>query len=290
MKKHLLLLVSLVIVFGTSCKKDNDNDDMEDGDPKLIFRFAFDSTQTRFDSFGNISTIPPGNSAQHPRFNSISGHYIEMTENAWVLPGDGEVLYLGPETTAGGDLAIDFDQANIVAEGEEFFSIPLSQVSAGTYEYLRVSLTYQNYDIDMRALGLDIPATLASFVGYNTYISNFDVNDSNIVVNDDRLQGYWAFETAFNVVSGQAPPGAVTVPNPIFASSPIPQGSCLVTGQFANGLVITGDETEDIEVTISVTTNNSFEWSDANGNGIYEPLDGDVVVDMGLRGLVPIVN
>lgn len=289
----MLLLAGLALVLGSSCKKDEDNNE-EAGGPKLIFRFAFDSTQTRYDSFGQISTVPAGNSAQHPRFNSISGHYIEMTETAWVLPGDGEVLYLGPETTAGGASAVDFDQANIVAEGEEFFSIPLSQVSAGTYEYLRVSLTYQNYEVDMYAevLGQDLllPSTLASFVGFNTYISNLTVGDSVIAINDDRLQGFWAYETAFTLDSGSVPAGAITVPNPIFASSPIPQGSCLVTGQFPNDLVITGDETEDIEVTISVSTNNSFEWQDQDGDGKFEPLDGDFVVDMGLRGLVPIVN
>ena len=170
-----------------------------------------------------------------------------------------------------------------------FYSIPISQVDPGSYEWLRVSLTYQNYEIDMKVLGLDITGTVASFVGYNTYISQLILNDSTVLVNDDRLQGFWAVETAFSLDTGQAPSGATTVPNPIFASSPIPQGSCLVTGQFANDLVITGNETEDIVVTISVSTNNSFEWTD-DGDGIFEPLEGDQVVDMGLRGLLPIVN
>ena len=59
------------------------------------------------------------------------------------------------------------------------------------------------------------------------------------------------------MTTGQAPAGATTVPNPIFASSPIPQGSCLVTGEFETPLVINGDETEDIVVVLSVSTKRS---------------------------------
>ena len=89
---------------------------------------------------------------------------------------------------------------------------------------------------------------------------------------------------------GQAPAGATTVVNPLFASSPIPAGSCLVTGAFETPLSITGNETEDVTVILSVSTNQSFEWTDPDGNGQYDPLDGDVPVDMGLRGLKAMVE
>ena len=289
MRKTTILLVCSALLLAVSCKKDDDSTDS--GPPRLVFKFQFDSTQTRLNNFGQIAVMPAGHAAQSPRFNSISAHYIELTQSEFVLPGNGEVLFQGSETTAGGDMAINFDQAKIVAEGAEFFSmpIPLSQVAPGSYEWLRVSLSYQNYEIDFRALGFDTTATVASFVGYNNYITSHTIKDSTIIVDGNRLQGFWAFETAFNVVSGQAPPGATTVPNPIFANSPIPQGSCLVTGRFPNNLVITGSETEDVIVTISLSTNNSFEWID-NGDGIFEPLAGDVVVDMGLRGMIPLVE
>jgi hypothetical protein len=62
-----------------------------------------------------------------------------------------------------------------------------------------------------------------------------------------------------------------------------------VTGNFAEPLVITGSETEDIVVTLSLSSNQSFEWIDTNSNGIFEP-EFEQVVDMGLRGLIPIVE
>ena len=119
------------------------------------------------------------------------------------------------------------------------------------------------------------------------------------------MQGYWGFESPFiyagttyttTPTQGQAPSGATTVVNPIFASSPIPQGSCLVTGQFQNtshaaqNLTITGNETADITVIVSMSVNNSFEWQENSGDNYYCPLNGDVVTDMGLRGLIPIIQ
>lgn len=135
---------------------------------------------------------------------------------------------------------------------------------------------------------------MASFIGYNTYISNYTVRNQSVAVNANKLQGYWGFEVinppiATAPVTGQAPPGATTVPNPLFATSEIPPGSCVVTGAFATPLTITGSETSDMVITVSLSTNNSFEWLD-NGDGIYEPGVGDVVVDMGVRGMIPIVQ
>ncbi len=146
----------------------------------------------------------------------------------------------------------------------------------------------------VNASGVAFNATVASFIGFRTYIQNFKVKDSIVQVNANKDQGFWAFEAStsgFGIVeSGQAPPGATTVPNPIFASSPVPAGSCVVTGKFAAPFVITGNEKSDITVVISLSTNNSFEWKDMDGNNTYDPLNGDQVVDMGIRGLIPSVK
>ncbi len=120
------------------------------------------------------------------------------------------------------------------------------------------------------------------------------MKDSIVNVNANRDQGYWAFEASssgFGIVeTGQAPPGATTVPNPLFASSPVPAGSCVVTGKFATPLLITGNEKSNITIVISLSVNKSFEWKDMDGNNTYDPLNGDRVVDMGIRGLIPIIQ
>lgn len=282
-----------------ACKKDDEDTTTPTPEtptavgPKLIFKFRFDEQQPRLDNLGNEASIPAGHAAQSPVFHGISAHYIEMTNGPLVQLGSGEILYMAPETSAGGSNAIDFAQSLIVDEDEIFYEVPLSQVTPDTYEWFRVSLAYQNYDIQFTYDTWNLTGRIASFVGFNTYIDNVLINTQTVDVGGNRLQGFWALEvpTPFGTItqSGQAPPGATTVPNPLSATSPIPAGSCVVTGQLLQPLQITGNETEDIVVILSLSTNQSFEWEDNNGNGLFEP-QTESVVDMGLRGLIPFVE
>lgn len=284
--KCIAIPVGLLLM--VSCNKKDDAPAATEA--KINFVFKFDSTQQRLNNFGQSSTIPLGNAAQSPKFNLMSSHYVELAPNALTPLGSGAVLYRAPETAAGGGNAIDFDQSVLKGDGETFLSVPIKSFAAGSYSWLRVSLAYQNYDIKFRASGYDLTGTLASFIGFNTYVRNYKIKDSTMTINNNKLQGYWGFETSVPGVGGFLSSGdaaVTTVPNPIASTSPIPPGSCVVTGQFLNPLVVTGNETSDITVVVSLSTNKSFEWSDPDGNGIYEPAAGDVVVDMGIRGLIP---
>ncbi len=265
---------------------------------KLVFKFRFDSTQVRLNNMGTPSTIPSGHAALSPRINTMASHYIELTPSMFTQVGEGEMLYIGKETTMGGANAIIFDSLKRASEGEMLFSIPLSKVKAGNYEYLRVSLAYQNFDIKFKytyngSIPMYFNGTLASFVGYNTYIGSYLLKTKTISVNDDKLQGYWGFEippvspylpTGYSS-TGQAP--GTTVVNPLAATSPIPAGSCIVTGKFGQALNITGNETADIVITVSLSTNKSFEWTEVNADGWFEPTAGEVITDMGIRGMIP---
>jgi hypothetical protein len=275
---------------------------------RLVFKFKFDSTQARLNNFGNASVIPATHRAQSPRFNSMGAHYVELANDGNLL-GQGKVLYNAPTTTAGGASAIDFNQSVTVSEGQEFFSVPLSQFSPGTYKWLRVSLAYQNYDIiykDSHLPGTGLGSgTIASFIGFDTYITNYKIKTQTISPSaatggpGNHLQGYWGFETTVAGTAytsdGASRSGATTVVNPM-PGSPIPAGSCVVTGQFVSKygmpqvLTITGRETSDIVITVSLSTNNSFEWVEHSGDNYYQPAAGDTVVDMGIRGLIPFSN
>jgi hypothetical protein len=280
----MMMLFSLsASVFMTGCDKENSN-------PLLKFKFKLDPEQVRLNNFGQPTEVPQGNAAQTPVFNSISSHYIELAPDENTPLGEGVIIYQGEETDTGGDPAIDFSKSIVVSEGEIFFSIPLKDVPAGSYKYLRVSLSYQNYDVVVLVNGIDFPGTLASFVGYNTYITTFTINEKEKTINANKKQGYWAFETAQTVFDGQAPEGATTVPNPIAATSPIPAGSCVVTGEFANPLTIPGAPEDDITIIMSLSINHSFEWKEVNEDGSFQPALGEKIVDMGLRGLIPSVE
>lgn len=285
-----IIAPALFLLAISSCKKSETPEELTG--PSIHFVFRFDSTQVRLNGLGQPVTVPAGNDAQSPVFNKMSAHYLEMTPNQFTALGAGAVLYRAAETTAGGANAIDFSKSTFAGQGQTFLSVPIKSFAAGTYNWLRVSLAYQNYNIKMKASGQLFTGTLASFIGFRTYVQNYKVKDSTVVLNVNKDQGYWGFEanvSGFGFLStGQAPPGATTVPNPIFATSPIPQGSCVVTGQFAAPLVITGTETADITIVVSLSTNKSFEWREISGPGTFDPADGDFAVDMGIRGMIPI--
>lgn len=289
MKLAIKLLVVFLFIASASFFSCSSEDSVLNNEPSLIVKIKFDPTQIRLNNLGQVSVIPEGNAAQTPDFKKISAHYLEFAPSSTTSLGQGEVIYHGPETDLGGSMAIDFSQAKVVSDDEIFLKIPLKDIATGSYEWVRVSLTYQSGSIQILNQGTIYSGTLDSFVGFNTYIGTHSIDNNVFPVNMNKPQGYWAF--ALNgfpyTTSGQAPAGATTVPNPLFSSSPIPQGSCVVTGKFSNNLLLTGNEKKDVTVELSLSINQSFEWTEITPDGKYEPSIGEQVVDMGIRGLIP---
>lgn len=283
MKKLTIAIVAALILL-SSCK------DKDESEPMLIFKYTFDENGERLDNFGQPATIPAGNAAQTPDFHKLGVHSIELINYVVSLPTTSTVIYKGESVTVNGETAIDFDKQKMVADGEILVKIPIKDIEPGKYTYLRNSLGYQNYNIDFiyndPTYGLfELNGEFASFVGFRTYIKNYTVGGETVTVNDNKMQGYWGFHVSEPVpttLTGQSP--TTTVPNPLDDVSPIPLGSCLVTGAFETPLEITGNEKEDIVVNVAITINNSFEWQDVNPDGKYEPTE-EPVVDMGTRGL-----
>jgi len=288
----------------SSCSKEADQA------PGLNFVFRFNPTQERLDNLGNPSLIPVGHAALTPEYNSMSAHYIELVQDKFTQLGEGAVIYKGNEVTASNDgftSAIDFKNAIVAEENKIFLRVPYSDIPPGTYRYMRVSVTYQNYDIRFNIN--DIPVgleeidvnnqvgTVASFLGYNTKIGTHKVREIFFAESTPKIQGYWAFESnldapysSFNRLErGASPTGATTVVNPLEAFGVIiPRGSCIVTGELLTPLVITGAETASKQATLSFSINDSFEWEDTNSNGEFDltyPSNIEKIVDMGLRGL-----
>ncbi|MCH2044088.1 MAG: hypothetical protein MK212_08085, partial [Saprospiraceae bacterium] len=175
-----LCLYIITLTSFSACKKDDPS--ANNNTNKLRFKLKFDPNQERLNELGQPSTLASGRAAQNPTFHGLSAHFIELVPNQFTSIGEGSIVYKGAETNAGGTNAIDFDQAIVKKEGEVFFELPISEVQAGTYEYIRVSVTYQNYDIYFNIKNIPLGTTtidlnnqrgrLASFVGFNTYITD----------------------------------------------------------------------------------------------------------------------
>lgn len=278
-------------------------------DPLVHFRVKFDPLQERLNANGMPAGVTPGRAAQTPSLNAIGIQQIELTTNNSTALGKGAVLFSTPTTIAGGETAIDFGQVKLAKDGEIFFSIPMSKLGVGRYEWVRVAVAYQNFDVLFNMLNVpfsgsfnDERGTLATFLGNNNYITQYRVSTKDDVINGNRKQGYWCFESKLSsayssndrVYNGQAPDGGTTSVNPIYQTSPLPSGACFVTGKFDTPLSITGKEAQDVTVTLSFSTNRSFEWEesivrngkwDADRQAALTAPTIERVMDTGLRGL-----
>ena len=86
--KKIFYLITIIGLFSIACDPKKTNP--EPTGPRLIFKFKFDSTQTRLDNLARPSSIPVGNSAQSPVFHKMSAHYIELATDSFCL------LYTSP--------------------------------------------------------------------------------------------------------------------------------------------------------------------------------------------------
>jgi hypothetical protein len=297
--KYLVILVSILLTL-SNCKDPNFSED-----PSLVISFKFDTTQTRLDNVGNPATIDAANAAQSPEFKTLGIHYIELVPTMYTALGAGAVIYKTTETTTGGDNAIDFAVETMVDAINNTIKIPLKDIKAGTYQYIRISLGYQLYNIsargDLSSFGLgnvDFPINLSSFLGFNSFIKSHKVKDSTFVINGNKKQGFWLGEIHTNFgtypyhATLQGQNAQTTVTNPLFATSPIPAGSCVVTSDFsAASLTIDPNGTTSKNISVSVSINKSFEWKDNIKNGKWDVYPtAEPVVDMGVRGIVTKIN
>ncbi|MBC8045280.1 MAG: hypothetical protein H7Y00_00645 [Fimbriimonadaceae bacterium] len=308
MKKNNLKYIAFIFIYIPlmSCNKD-----VKDF-TYINFEFQFSETQERLNNDGEPSIIPLGNAAITPVIHGMGVNYIELSHDEFTPYKEGQIVYKGHETMEGGSLSIDFDSCVVKGAGDPFYKFNVNKLAPGTYNYVRVSVAYQNYDIQFNALNIPVvgdllnqTGTIASFIGSRTYIRNLVVKNLSTDIYADKEQGFWAFETGFTspydsynaIYTGQAPEGATTVVNPISATSPIPPGSCVVTGKFTQPLVITGAESDnsnqqDLYISLSFSISQSFEWVDLNANGEWDidvsnPDETELVADMGVRGLIP---
>lgn len=306
MKCIKIVFFTLISFSFLSCSKD---DDKITTPPQLNISFIMDSSAARLDNLGNPIEIPTGNAAQNPDFEILGLHFIGLYKDKFTPYKNGATVFSSPTTKEGGIAAIDFEKELLLTKTNNKLSIPLTNIASGTYEYFRSSIGFQKYNINYNLKGastdpnwpsgvnddIDITGTLASFLGYNTYIKNYTLVNKKVNLNTNKAQGYFGLESngkiagqSFNNLNeGNAP--QTTVPNPINDTSPVPDGSCVVTGKFPVTLTIPENPTNDINIQVIISINKSFEWKDDNGNNKFEPLAGEKVVDMGTRGVFPSV-
>ena len=177
---RLILGVLVILCFSFCTKKSITN---TSSDPVLKLKLEFDSNQERLNNLGLPEAMPAGHAGQTPDFRSMSVHFIELVPENFTPYKSGTALYVGAEVNAnnpnphGFTTAIDFEKALIMEEGEVFQEVPISSIPVGDYKHIRVSVSYQNYDVDFNLKNLPVigdldnqSGTIASFLGYLSLI------------------------------------------------------------------------------------------------------------------------
>lgn len=294
---YVILLNALVLA---ACNKDIKHFST------AAFQSQFDTAQARLDSEGNPSAIPAGNAAQSPQIQLLSLHYLELLPDALTPYKKGAQVYRSPETDKDGALAIDFDSAVLVSENEVSITVNINRIANNTYNYVRASVSYLRFGVDLTlhnvpvAGDIETSGTVAAFLEYNTFIGSLQLDSMSAEIHANKPQGFWALASqlpspyaSYNALYTGQCAGVTTVVNPIFATSPLPPSSGIITGKFSEPLVI-DDETkqQDLTITLVFSINNSFEWEDQNGDLKWDvdamnPALTEPVMDMGLRGMIP---
>jgi hypothetical protein len=294
------MFCSVLFLFG--CKKE--------ASVMVHFKVKFDPLQERLNNQGQVTTVSAGNAAQTPVLNSIAINYLEFLHNAWDKLGQGEVLMPSPEmTTTTGETAIDFSKIKMGKDGDIIFSVPLSKLPAGKYEWIRTSVPYQNIDVAFNYINVPTAGNfynergaMAMFTGSNMYISTYKIWTKQDSVNATKKQGYWAYETKLSpayalynkTLKGQLENPAFTLVNPLTAYQPVQASATIIAGKLDAPLEITGKETQDITITLTFSTNKSFEWEDdIIKNGQWDILGQansgqksmERIIDTGFRGM-----
>jgi hypothetical protein len=296
-----IIAMAFAVVGLLGCKKEPER--------MLHFIIKFDPLQEKLGNNGLPTTLKTGVASQTPFINSIGFNGIELVQNDFIKYGQGVPVFTTPKTTAGGEKAIDYQQVKSAKEGETLISIPLKNIAAGTYNWIRTSVAYQNFDVQFNLFNvpfagnfLEERGSFASFMMANNYITSYKVWDKTDSINGNKKQGYWCLETKLSpaykpynrMFNGQSAAGNITSPNPLLQTAPTPLENTVLTGRFDIPLSISGSETADVTVTLTFSNNKSFEWEETiNRNGKWDfnlqPVTGqpsvERVVDMGLRSL-----
>jgi hypothetical protein len=291
----------LILLLAVGCRKQNN--------ARLYVKIKFDPLQERLNNQGLSTGIGAGNAAQTPAINHVGIEGLEILKTAFSKAGEGSVLFSVPKTNAGGSAAVDYSKLITVKDGDVFLSTPVRDIAPGKYEWLRASVACHNFDLRVNMINIpfvgnlpDERAAFAGFLGTNNYITKYKVWEKEDVVNGNKGRGYWCMETKFNaafnslntIYRGQMTDKNITFVNPISQTVPTLTGSADVVGRFETPLSITGAETEDITVVLTLSTNNMFEWEeninrngkwDINAQGSNGQPEFEKIKDIGFRGL-----
>ncbi len=281
--RFIIIYFALLI----SCRTENEDDSRPEPvfppSAELTITIKFDPLQDRLDSFGVPNPIPIGHEALSPNINGMKIGFIELLSDSIIPYNDGlkllqsNIVYNASDT--GYKCCSDLIPNNFIYET----SIS-STLIPDTFKYIRIYFVYENLDISYKFNNNIYAGSVAAFLAPKALTFNYQISDSAFNSYSLKTNGQWYFEVDTpgfgTILSGDA---LTTQPNILYNSNPVPSGGCIVTCPITPFLFL--DKPDSISITISISTNKSFEWIEHSDPAFFEPFDGDTIVDVGIRGI-----
>lgn len=279
-----LWAVATVLIFclGTffqSCDRSNE-EEMPDGRYGYIaglnLVLNIDTAGVYLDSCNNPAVLVTGHGAQSPVLNYALIEKVELFED--------------PATAYGHGYEFGKNYSSVyqtIHNNTETLDLSCRRgATQVTFHWIRIYIGYQNYKVKCRIGSQPAEYNLLSFLhDYQAYHQVLPIQDSTISLDSVKYKGEWFLE-ADSAGSGMVLEGISkneTAPDPFCATSPpLSQNLYVLTCPIPSGLVFYKNETKTLHVSISMK--NCFEWIEHSDPAYFEPLDGDTIFDIGLRG------
>lgn len=297
--RFIALCLFLLCFWG--CKKEED--------PKIIVSWQQDPFQERLDNNGRPAPVASSNLSLSPKLNTIAVEHIELLTSEPTRLFSGATLYSANNKQTVNDTTVSIDKLVFTGQGTPLSTSSLRSLQGKTFQWICVWLAHQSFDVRFNLNNVpnigtitDEGGTFNAFLAANTFISRYKVITKEDVVNDYRPRGYWFFETnlraafaSYNTFyRGQLAPLSVTAVNPLAASMVTPRRSSIFIARLEKPMTITGEEKNDVNITLTFSTNQAFEWRDNNRNGRWDidaqNIQNEPVINFGLRGMKAVVT
>jgi hypothetical protein len=299
---NLLCIALCFFVIGFwGCKKE--------ADPEIHVIWQQDPFQERLDNEGRPSPVSSSNLSLSPKLNTIAVEHIELLAANPTRLFSGATLFSANNKQTVNDTTVSLDKLVFTPQSTPLSTSYLKPLQGKTFEWICVWVAYQSFDVRFNLNNVpnigtitDENGTFNTFLAANTFISKHKVITKEDIVNDYRPQGYWLFETnlraAFSAYNsfyrGQLAPRSVTAVNPLAASLATPRHSNIFITRLDKPITITGEEKNNVTITLTFSTNQAFEWRDNNRNGRWDidvqNIQNEPIMNFGLRGMKAVVT
>jgi hypothetical protein len=266
------LLILFIILTSSCCKTEDQSPENRYPEfTNLRVVIQFDSTQERLDNYGNIAPIPVGHAAQSPTNNSVLIKAIKFLKDSTSGYDSGTEVY--------------YNSDNSLASGASYYDTQISSPDApGTFKFIRIYFYHQKFNINFRQNGNLHSGRVLSFLWPFDFNYSYQIQDSTILTDSVTEKGEWYLESSDlpSILHGTVP-YSPTGPNVLFYSYGVPIQQYIVTCPISPNLFL--DRPDSKTITISISTNHSFEWIEHSDPAFFEPFNGDTIVDLGIRGI-----